>query len=143
MGHILRSSQTQLELLFFYNFNIFIFHKMKTKTYTWFNFSSFIWRNQSYWINNPTYLKHIIIYGFTISLSTICNYDKVFYFFLSFQVQKKKKMLLIAIVCLQYILLQYSLCSICVDNLYVLYISIYIYIYISSCNKERRVLQKP
>ena len=50
-------------------------------------------------------------------------------------------MLLIAIVCLQYILLQYSLCSICVDNLYVLYI--YIYIYISSCNKERRVLQKP
>ena len=41
-------------------------------------------------------------------------------------------MLLIAIVCLQYILLQYSLCSICVDNLYVLYISIYIYIYISA-----------
>ena len=35
-------------------------------------------------------------------------------------------MLLIAIVCLQYILLQYSLCSICVDNLYVLYIYIYI-----------------
>ena len=52
----------------------------------------------------------------------------VFYFFLSFQVPKKKKkiILIIAIVCLQYILLQYSLCSICVDNLYVLYIYIYI-----------------
>ena len=35
-------------------------------------------------------LKHIIIYGFTISLSTISNYEMVFYFFLSFQVPKKK-----------------------------------------------------
>ena len=85
-------------------------------------------------------LKHIIIYGFTISLSTISNYEMVFYFFLSFQVEKNN-MLLIAIVSLQYILLQYSLCSICLDNLQV--IDIYIYIYISVVVIKKRVLQKP
>ena len=62
-----------------------------------------------------------------------------FFFFFHFR-YKKKKMLLIAVVSLQFILLQYSLCSICLDNLLVIYI--YIYIYISAVVHGRLVLQK-
>ena len=52
-------------------------------------------------------LKHIIIYGFTISFQLLVIMKWFFIFFLSFQVQKNN-MLLIAIVSLQFILLQYS-----------------------------------
>ena len=131
MGHILRSNQTQLYkyLLYFIYFQI-----SQNENQNLYMISFFlIYLKESKLLDKQfILLKHIIIYGFTISLSTISNYEMVFYFFLSFQVQKNN-MLLIAIVSLQYILLQYSLCSICLDNLQV----IDIYIYISSCNKEK------
>ena len=73
-----------------------------------------------------------------LSLFQLLVFMKWFFFFSFISGTKKIYMLLIAIVSLQFILLQYSLCSICLDNLYV----IYIYIYISAVVHGRLVLQK-
>ena len=65
-------------------------------------------------------------YGFTVfSLSTISNYELVI--FISFY-NNKKNILVIAIVYLQFIFINLSMCSILTKSFY-----IYIYIYLSSC----------
>ena len=89
MGHILRSNQTQLYkyLLYFIYFQI----SQNENQNLYMIYFFLIYLNESKLLDKQfILLKHIIIQSFSISLSTISNYEIVFYFFLSFQVQKKK-----------------------------------------------------